>query len=300
MSTGPLNEQEFAQNIRAIGHRKRSGSLDVIFSGKHLIFYFLNGKLVEASEHNVTPATTTYRYLLERKGLEGDSEVTFSTYQELMQESGVSSEVLLHGLQEKIIDYYLSIPMNQGGMFSLHSGVPDTDRDFSVSISTGQMLLDYVAIKEEEQSLKERSRGKPLFFLATGADSELNGREYGINKISYTSFLKIVAAPVSFEEIQRELFTSRLGAYLHIKYALDHGIIAFTDPVSEKKVIASSDQEDIDKKPTGRFFKILRLLEPPPIGDEDLMPDVLVLKGRYALVAGYSIAIIFAWLRYLL
>jgi hypothetical protein len=177
VEAGVVTEESLQTVLRQIGQKRRQGVLVLTSPDGKLSLWFHQGKAVEASRSSTaSPAEEVLTWLkgahLIPEGFEwkpspassgnGEGEAAFdaAAYRELYLElakTGVSLDAELYRrvLRQRVLEQIYRINLNESAAFTFYPKAVAIDREFSPSISVGQLLLDMVALPSNRIRFQE-------------------------------------------------------------------------------------------------------------------------------------------------
>jgi len=159
METGVLNEESLSSIFRAAAQRRRNGVLEITYPDRVFNIYFNKGKVVEAYQAGVN-AVDSIVVLLKAAGyLPQGFTTTALGYNELFLAcadlpplKGIITEVLFRRVvKHRVLNELYSLELQGGAYYTFRMQMVESDKDFSPSISTGQILLDFVSLATDRE-----------------------------------------------------------------------------------------------------------------------------------------------------
>ena len=166
MQSGVLSADNLPDLLRGISQRRRQGVLEVHGSEGVTSVRFVQGRIVEVIAPQLTPIQEVVQWLSLAGYRVGDvKSYQEKYYSELLErlvrdqasaDGGVSSkpitqEVLSGIIKHRILERLYALDVGAGSMYSFKVQMVETERDFSPSISVGQLLLDLVELASERE-----------------------------------------------------------------------------------------------------------------------------------------------------
>lgn len=155
MQNGVISTENFAQVLRSISQRRRQGTLEVHCGERVLKASFNAGRIVEVVENeDAAPRDLAQRFCDAGIVVGGDWIDTVSNYAELYEQlcshtDEVSPELFAFALRHRILDKLYGMDLGGGSYYTFHIEMVSVERDYSPSVSIGQLLLDLVAFHED-------------------------------------------------------------------------------------------------------------------------------------------------------
>lgn len=164
MNTGLINQDNFSDVLRQLSQRRRQGMLELTFADQKVSIAFHTGKIAEVYRGAISPLEELSDWLRSAQVVSPDfSTQGVSTYSQLFPlvtaallptarpiDDKAFKSLIRHRTMEKIF----SLPLKQGAIFSFAPELVEIDRDFSPSISVGQLLLDMVALESDDEDFE--------------------------------------------------------------------------------------------------------------------------------------------------
>ena len=159
MQTGIITPDNLSQVLRSISQRRRNGVFTVTAGEDQVIVYFNQGRIVEATGAELYPVEELVE-VLRTAGLVGkdfysdDSSYSefFLKFHEEYPDTPLDESLFKQVIRHRILNKLYSInPKSAGAFYEFSAQMIDYDKNFSPSISVGQLLLDLVALESDSE-----------------------------------------------------------------------------------------------------------------------------------------------------
>lgn len=160
MQTGVLSSENLAQVLRGIAQKRKQGILEVT-NGEHVLqIMFVAGKIVEAFRS----LDQALEEVITRIGAAGVLPADFSSiatnYAELfvqLEREGCVLDLDEYKviIKQRILGELYTLNLPAGAFYSFKVQMVEIEDEFMPTISVGQLLLDLVSLKDDEQKFYE-------------------------------------------------------------------------------------------------------------------------------------------------
>jgi len=160
MQSGVLSADNLPDLLRGISQRRRQGVLEIHGSDGVTSIKFVQGRIVEVAASPLTPVQEVVQCLARAGYGVGEpksySETSYSALLARLIDAGqsgkkVDKETLLGVIKHRVLERLYALDVGAGSMYSFKVQMVETERDFSPSISVGQLLLDLVELSAERE-----------------------------------------------------------------------------------------------------------------------------------------------------
>jgi hypothetical protein len=161
MHQGVINRENFGEICRQISQKRKHGTLEITLPDRLYKISFGAGKIVEVIDGPANPLEEIIS-ILKHGNLLPPSFVltTEETYKDLALTlaevgTGIDEKLLKRVARHRVFDKLYSLDLQVGAFYTFRVEMVDIDREFSPSISVGQLLLDLVALDNDRASVRE-------------------------------------------------------------------------------------------------------------------------------------------------
>lgn len=182
MQTGVLSSENLAQVLRGIAQKRKQGILEVTNGEQVLQIMFVAGKIVEAFQS----LDQALQEIITKIGAAGVLPADFSSiatnYAELfvqLEHEGCVLDLDEYKvvIKQRILGELYNLNLPAGAFYSFKVQMVEIEDEFMPTISVGQLLLDLVSLKDDEQKFYETFPSDHAVRLTD--DLEGNGIEEG-------------------------------------------------------------------------------------------------------------------------
>ena len=167
MEAGIVTEEGLTTVLRQIGQKRRQGVLELVYPDRLLEFLFVQGKIVEVlcqgedvsravferlKEAGIVPS----HILFEREDGAAQSQNYRTLFLSLV-ESGVAidEDFFRNAIKQCVLDRTCDVDLTGNARFQFKAEMVEADREFSPTISIGQVLLDLVALPSNQERFEK-------------------------------------------------------------------------------------------------------------------------------------------------
>jgi hypothetical protein len=233
MEVGIATEEGLTTVLRQIGQKRRQGVLELVSPERHVEILFVQGKIVEvlSQGEDVSKAALTR---LKEAGIvppqwvydsQEGGEPQDQSYRALflaLVEAGVplDEDLFRNTIKQCVLDRLYQIDLSGSARFQFRVEMVEYDREFSPTISIGQVLLDLVALPSN------RERFEKLFpesaHLAVKRTEVPEGVLTAEEKLIYAA----LSEPLPVETLQKRVMLSRFYFWDGVLSLFERGLIA--------------------------------------------------------------------------
>ncbi len=245
MESGVINEDSFSNILRSISQRKKNGVLEITLTEGQLSVSFVKGKVVEVQRADESPAAEVIKRLVASGWLPQGMEFSVQDYAEAarliktlqLPRGALSDELFRRAVKQRILDllYDLDAALKLGGgaYYVFKAQMIVVNEDFSPSISSGQILLDLVSLKQDQSRFLEAFSAGEM--LRRGDNGE------GLSEEEELVWKELADGGASIEDVARRSMLSRFHLQDALLGMLERGVIVRggASAVQTQKVLAS-------------------------------------------------------------
>lgn len=173
MQSGVLNSENLSQIFRGLSQKRRHGTLEINYADQVQRVLFAQGKIVEVIG-TVNPVHEVLELLQAADVIPASTgPVQVQRYGDLLlcgRTNGAAGDsiepsVVRRAVKHRVLDRLYRLNLDVGAFYTFKVEMIEYDREFCPAISVGQLLLDFVALKDDARQ-----------FLATFPDDAVIGR----------------------------------------------------------------------------------------------------------------------------
>lgn len=160
MLSGVVSSENLAQVLRSISQKRKQGVLEITLGDKAIQLLFVAGKIVDAYQ---SPQIAVHEVLetLAAAGVLPDGFIYRGTnYQDLFSALELAGCALDQDefkvvLSQRVLDVLYGLQLDSGAFYSFKVQMIEHEPELMPSISVGQLLLDFVALEDDEDRFLE-------------------------------------------------------------------------------------------------------------------------------------------------
>ena len=163
METGVINEESLSNILRSISQRKKNGVLEINLAEQQISVLFAKGKVVEIVRAGLTPAEEVVQILKRAGWAPAQAQVPAANYGEAfgalksmqLPRGPISEDLFRRVVKHRVLDQLYQLDMGAGAYYTFKVQMVESDKDFAPGISSGQILLDLVSLKQDAARFAE-------------------------------------------------------------------------------------------------------------------------------------------------
>jgi len=251
MEVGIVTEESLTTVLRQIGHKRRQGVLELVYSHRLVQISFIQGKIVEV-RHGARDVAEEVLLRLQDAGLVpvafswfvDPAEPTGQSYRSLyisLVESGysVDEEFYKNAIKQCLLDRLYDLDLSGNARFQFRVEMVGADREFSPTVSIGQVLLDLVALPSN------RERFEKLFPNTDQVRVKRTDNPEGVLTAEEKLISGLLSGSMSVALLQKRVMLSRFYFWGGVLSLFERGLlcIATDAQVLEDKAAVPHDNE---------------------------------------------------------
>lgn len=187
MESGVISEENLSGILRAISQRRRNGTLEITYPDHTLSVLFMKGRVVEVLDSRSAPWLEVFQLFAGAGWVEADDNLQIGSYGELFRQlnerapqRAISEQFFRFVIQHRILDRLYALDFRAGAYYTFRVQMVEFDRDFAPSISPGQLLLDFVSLKSDNEKFESTFTSDSYLTLGTEVPAGLTDEEQSI------------------------------------------------------------------------------------------------------------------------
>jgi len=158
MHTGVISSENLSQVLQGISRKRQQGILEVTLPNKVVQIFFVQGKVVEVIGSDAFPVTEVLESLKLGGLVPHDVEENRSSYQDLFEwlngdpiSACIDRETFANVIRHRVLDRLYCLDFGGGAYYNFKVQMVEVEKDFTPSISVGQLLLDLVSLEADRE-----------------------------------------------------------------------------------------------------------------------------------------------------
>lgn len=154
MQSGVISNDNFSQVVRGISQKRKHGLLELNCGEDTFQIAFYAGKIIEFIDLAISPGYETAQRLAKAGFILPEMNQQDLSVSELFtlidaKVPGLTEDIFVLAVRHRILDRLYALDLGQGSYYTFNARVYDADRSYLPSLSSGQLLLDQVALKDD-------------------------------------------------------------------------------------------------------------------------------------------------------
>jgi hypothetical protein len=238
MLSGVLTQESMVEVLRSISQRRRQGTLEIRYAERAMRILFVQGKIAEVLEQGVNPAQELLRRFRAASicpaGFSSDAQDYAGLWRNIeadpICQNRLSRKEYCEAIKHRVLDKLYAMDLATEAFFEFSTTHFEVDKTYLPNISVGQLLLDFVAIKEE----RER------FINIFGANPQVQSAEMDTVGLSSDEqrLLELSAQPISVQKLKDCSLLSVLALEEALLHLHEEGAVQI---LHDKPVLSSSE-----------------------------------------------------------
>lgn len=166
MHTENHSVEDFTQNLRSLSQKRKQGTLELNIADKQAHILFVAGKVVEFFYFGSNPVIELAQNLLQA-GFITNSDLQGAWSQSYSQlytniSAKIDPETFRLAIKHRVLNHLYRLNQTIINAQSFKTQMIDLDKQFSPSISIGQLLLDFVALSDDAENFNATFRSEEI------------------------------------------------------------------------------------------------------------------------------------------